>query len=185
VKVEGSQPVRRVKPRLPQPRKIFKNGDLPDGCQTGDAWRRAFIPTYLWWVSTQPDPWCVDEEKAIEAMQEIWDAIYDSKDKKDKKNKKDTKDDDTKIPYVITLNDAVSSVVNKPILFAFILFTAFHRLSNAPVTPGVVPLAHPRSTTLMLSLMRGKNLKPMKLDRNLPLKLSKIWDFCMKILIQR
>jgi hypothetical protein len=114
VKVENSpQLARRVKPRMPQPRKTFKNGDLPDGCQTGDVWRRAFIPTYLWWVATQPDPWCLDDEKAIEAMQDIWDAIYDTKDKKDKK------DDDTKIVYAITLNDAVFSIVNKVIFFMF------------------------------------------------------------------
>jgi hypothetical protein len=180
VKVENSpQLARRVKPRLPQPRKTFKNGDLPDGCLTGDVWRRAFIPTYLWWVATQPDPWCVDDEKAVEAMQNIWDTIYDTKDKKDKK------DDDTKIVYTITLNDAVFSIVNKPALFMFNLLTTFCRPSSEPVTPGVVLLAQRRSPSLMLSLIRMKNSKPMKLDRNSLLILSKIWDFCTKTLIRR
>jgi hypothetical protein len=164
---------------LPQPRKTFKNGDLPDGCPTGDVWRRAFIPTYLWWVATQPDPWCVDDKKAIEAMQNIWDTIYDMKDKKDKK------DDDAKIVYTITLNDAVFSVVNKSILFMFNLFTTFFRPSSKPVTPGVVPLAQLRLPSLTLSLMQMKNSKPMKLDRNSLLILLKIWDFHMKTLIWR
>lgn len=180
MKVENSpQLVRRVKPRLPQPRKTFKNGDLPDGCQTGDVWRRAFIPTYLWWVATQPDPWCLDDEKAIEAMQDIWDTIYDTKDKKDKK------DDDTKVVHVITLNDAVFSIVNKPTFFMFNLFTTFCRPSSESVTLGVAPLARLRLPSLTLSLMRMKNSKPMKLDRNSLLILSKIWDFCTKTLIRR
>ena len=106
MKVEDSpQLVRRGKPRMPL-RKTFKNGDLPDGCQTGDAWRHAFVPTYLWWVATRLDPWCLDDDEAIEAMQAIWDTIYDTK--------------DTKIVHVVTLNDAVCSIVNKPILFVFI-----------------------------------------------------------------
>ena len=180
MKVENSpQLVRCVKPRLPQPRKTFKNGDLPDGCQTGDVWRRAFIPTYLWWVATQPDPWCLDDEKAIEAMQDIWDTIYDTKDKNDKK------DDDTKVVHVITLNDAVFSIVNKPTFFMFNLFTTFCRPSSESVTLGVAPLAQPHLPLLTLSLMQMKNLKPMKLNRNTLLILSKFWDFCMKTLIWR
>jgi len=81
-------------------RKGFKNSDLPAGCQDNDKWRREFIPTYLWWVATQPDPWNVDDEKALEALQAIWDKIYGAK-----------------IPYVITLNDAVFSIVSELILF--------------------------------------------------------------------
>jgi hypothetical protein len=165
VKVENSpQLARRVKPRVPQPRKTFKNGDLPDGFQTGDVWRHTFIPTYLWWVVTQPDPWCLDDKKAIEAMQDIWDT----------KDKKDKKDDDTKIVYVITLNDAVFSIVNKPTLFMFNLFTTFRRPSSEPVTLGVVPLARRHLPLLTLSLMQMKNLKPMKLNRNSLLILSEI-----------
>jgi len=48
----------------------------------------------------------LDDDEAIEAMQAIWDTIYDTK--------------DTKIVHVVTLNDAVCSIVNKPILFVFI-----------------------------------------------------------------
>ena len=106
MKVEDSpQPMCRGKPHMPL-RKTFKNGDLPDGCQTSDAWHHAFIPTYLWWVVTWPDPRCLDDDEAIEAMQAIWDMIYDMK--------------DTKIAHVVTLNDAVFSIINKPILFVFI-----------------------------------------------------------------
>ena len=110
MKIEDSpQPMRR-KARTVQPssRKGFKNGDLPDGCQDNDTWRRAFIPTYLWWVATQPDPWNLDDELALEAMQDIWNKIYGAT-----------------ILYVITLNDAVFSIVSKHILFMFILLTIF------------------------------------------------------------
>ena len=41
-----------------------------------------------------------DDEKALEALQAIWDKIYGAK-----------------IPYVITLNDAVFSIVSELILF--------------------------------------------------------------------
>jgi hypothetical protein len=82
----------------PSSRKGFKNGDLPAGCQDNDTWRSTFIPTYLWWVATQPDPWNVDDEKALEALQAIWDKIYGPK-----------------IVYVIVLNDPVSSIVSKVI----------------------------------------------------------------------
>jgi hypothetical protein len=101
VKVEDSpQPVHR-KAHAPHPRRTFKNGDLPSGCRTNDAWRRAFIPTYLWWVATQEDPWALDDEKALDAMQTIWDVIY-------KKT----------VPYTITLNDPVF-FVSQPILSKF------------------------------------------------------------------
>ena len=92
----------RRKARAPQPRKIFKNGDLPSGCQTNDAWRHAFIPTYLRWVATQEDPWALDDEKALKAMQHVWDAIYEQK-----------------VKYTITLNDPVSSIVSQPIVSKF------------------------------------------------------------------
>jgi len=99
VKVEDSpQPVRR-KARAPQPRKTFKNGDLPSGCLTNDAWCRAFVPTYLRWAATQEDPWALDDEKALDAMQKIWNAIYNKT-----------------VPYTITLNDPVFSIVSRPIL---------------------------------------------------------------------
>jgi hypothetical protein len=105
VKIEDSpQPVRR-RAHAPQLRKAFKNGDLPSGCQTNDTWRRAFIPTYLWWVATQEDPWALDDEKALDAMQDIWNTIYD-------KN----------VTHTITLNDPVFAIVSHSYLFVFIYY---------------------------------------------------------------
>jgi hypothetical protein len=103
VKVEDSpQPMRR-KARAPQPRKTsFKNGDLPSGCQTSDAWRRAFIPTYLWWIANQEDPWVLNDEKALKAMQYIWTAIYEQR-----------------VDYTITVNGPVFSIVSQPTLSKF------------------------------------------------------------------
>jgi len=92
----------RRKARAPQARKIFKNGDLPSGCQTNDAWRRAFIPSYLRWAGVQEDSWTLNDEKALKAMQLIWNAIYEQK-----------------VQYTITLNDPVSSIVRQPIVSKF------------------------------------------------------------------
>jgi hypothetical protein len=95
--------------------KGFKNGDLPAGCQDNNTWHCDFIPTYLWWVATQPDPWNVDDEKALEALQAIWDKIYG-----------------VKIPYVITLNDAVFSIVSeqKKNFFLLLFLQAQQQASN-------------------------------------------------------
>jgi len=98
----------RRKARAPQLRKTFKNGDLPSGCQTNDTWRRAFIPTYLRWVATQGDPWALDDEKALKAMQDIWDAIYEQR-----------------VQYTITLNDPVSSIVSQPIVSKFYSYLCY------------------------------------------------------------
>ena len=156
---------------MPQPRKIFKNGNLPSGCQTNNTWCRAFIPTYLQWVATQEYPWALNDKKALDAMQHIWDVIYDQK-----------------VQYTITLNDPVSSIVSQPIVSNFIhIHTTDYscRPTNNPVTHGIMPLAHLDFQSSMLYLMQTMNSTPMRPNKISLWILSRTWDLCVKILIQR
>jgi hypothetical protein len=78
--------------------KKFVNSQLPMGCGTGNRWRRIFVPTYVAYVAGSKDPWFMDEDAAVVAMQHIWDKIF--------------VDVDTgSIPHVVQINEAVFSIV--------------------------------------------------------------------------
>ncbi|KAN0109444.1 hypothetical protein V8E52_009238 [Russula decolorans] len=55
-----------------------------------NRWRKRFIPTFLWYTAYQMDPWNLEEDAAVDAMQQIWNQIYGKA-----------------IPYQITTHDAV------------------------------------------------------------------------------
>ncbi|MGH7238924.1 MAG: hypothetical protein ACREHG_02540 [Candidatus Saccharimonadales bacterium] len=78
----------------------FINGDLPVGCEKGNAWRRNYIPTYITLVAASEDPWFVEDEHAVEQMQEAWDVIYLN----------GTTGDN--IPHTVELNQAVFCIVS-------------------------------------------------------------------------
>jgi hypothetical protein len=54
----------------------FINSDLPVGCDKGNKWRRAFVPTYISFVASHIDPWSVDDDEAVLAMQLSWNMVY-------------------------------------------------------------------------------------------------------------
>jgi len=54
----------------------YSNDDLPNGCQDGGVWRRNMVPTYAQFVASYEDPWVVQDDNAVAAMQVAWDAIY-------------------------------------------------------------------------------------------------------------
>jgi hypothetical protein len=58
-----------------------------------------FIPTYVNFVAAYKDPWFVNDEDALNAMQEVWDVVF--------LNRSSSED----IPHVIELNMAVFSIV--------------------------------------------------------------------------
>lgn len=65
------------RPRRKNGRKApLNNRDLPDGVHNKDRWHRKFIPTFLWWVAKQSDPWNLDDDEVVVALQLIWDVIY-------------------------------------------------------------------------------------------------------------
>jgi hypothetical protein len=81
VKVRASGP-ETTRPSTDRPRR--KNGqktapsnkDLPHGVHDKDHWHRKFIPTFLWWVAKHSDPWNLDDNDVVIALQQIWDVIY-------------------------------------------------------------------------------------------------------------
>ncbi|KAF8495461.1 hypothetical protein F5888DRAFT_1635530 [Russula emetica] len=75
--------------KAPQKKK-FRNEDLPRGCQDDNRWRGNFIPTFLWYAAYQVDPWNLEEDAAVDAMQQIWNQLYGKA-----------------IPYQIAPHDAV------------------------------------------------------------------------------
>jgi hypothetical protein len=57
------------------------------------------VTTLFWYVAYQQDPWNLDDDDAVIVMQQIWDALYGDA-----------------IPYNITIQDAVSTIVSASIL---------------------------------------------------------------------
>ena len=54
----------------------FTNRDLPQGSHNDNDWRGKFIPTYEKWLGTRNEPWIVDENENVAALQTIWNAVY-------------------------------------------------------------------------------------------------------------
>jgi hypothetical protein len=50
--------------------------DLPEGCAEDNRWRKTFIPTYIWFVAQQDDPWAVSDVAAKAGLQKIWNVVY-------------------------------------------------------------------------------------------------------------
>jgi hypothetical protein len=91
-----------------------------------NQFRRAFIPTYIAWVAEFPDPWRIESEQVVEAMNKIWAQIYGRK-----------------VPYEITTN---TDVYKKVCCLVFIkmasaLMLAIYRRNSVYVTLGTLPLA--------------------------------------------
>jgi hypothetical protein len=82
--------------RKPPANKKFVNKQLPAGCEKGNRWRRVFIPTYISYVAGYKDPWFVDDDDAVDAMQHIWDRVFSS----------------DGIVHVVEVNDSVFSIVS-------------------------------------------------------------------------
>jgi hypothetical protein len=97
--------------KAPQKKK-FRNEDLPRGCQDDNRWRGNFIPTFLWYAAYQNDPWNLEEDAAVNAMQRIWDTLYSKA-----------------IPYRIVPHDAVYIIVSSlAVVFSVIaLLTSFYQ----------------------------------------------------------
>lgn len=72
----------------------FSNKNLPNGVHDRDHWHKHFIPTFLWWVRKQPDPWNLADDDIVDALQQVWNVLY--------KN----------IPYKVKQRDAVFAVIS-------------------------------------------------------------------------
>jgi hypothetical protein len=77
----------------------FINSDLPVGCDKGNKWRRAFVPTYISFVASHIDPWSVDDDEAVSAMQLSWNMVYLHAPIR---------------PQVVQVNDAIFFIVGLP-----------------------------------------------------------------------
>ena len=95
--------------------KKFVNKQLPVGCERANKWCHVFIPTYVNYVAGYKDPWFVDDDDAINAMQHAWDHIFDS----------------DGIAHVVEVNDTVFSIVSAIYLFHMhtILLTMYRLIS--------------------------------------------------------
>jgi len=49
---------------------------LPNGVHIKDCWHLKFIPTFLWWVAKQLEPWNLDDNDVINSLRQIWDILY-------------------------------------------------------------------------------------------------------------
>ena len=100
VKIEDDVPAQQSNQQVG--RKKFVNGDLPEGCEKRNRWRRVFIPSYIHFIASYSDPWSMNDDDIIEAMQSTWDEVFvDSIDKYGEC-----------IPHVVEINEAVFSIVS-------------------------------------------------------------------------
>jgi hypothetical protein len=99
--VTAPAPKKTITSRAAQQAK-FKNDDLPLGCKP--KWRSVFVPTYMKFIATYNNPWAVDDDDAVNALQAIWNAIYGSK-----------------IPEEIDTKSAVFEIVRTLLIFELIL----------------------------------------------------------------
>jgi hypothetical protein len=91
----------------------FRNKDLPPECHIGNAWRRAFIPSYIRYVASLKNPWVINDDDAVGAMKLIWDVIYPT------------------LPYTITSKTSVFYIVSSPLgMWIFANAPGPHRLIN-------------------------------------------------------
>ena len=58
--------------------KKYTNSDLPSGAQDNGTWRQVFIPTYVQYLASRNsnDTWTINDDDAIQLMQQIWKFIY-------------------------------------------------------------------------------------------------------------
>jgi len=82
----------------------FSNNKLPKGCLEDDRWHRIVIPTFIWWVAHQKNPWEISEAEALVALQYIWSAAYGKV-----------------IPYMITLDNPVFKNASFFIIFLLLI----------------------------------------------------------------
>lgn len=72
MKLEGSPVQAKTQKTKPS---TFSNKQLPQECLENDLWRRAIIPTFIWWAAHQANPWEIKEADALAALQTIWNAL--------------------------------------------------------------------------------------------------------------
>jgi hypothetical protein len=88
-------------PHRSRKQKKFRNEDLPNGSQECGRWRKNFVTTLFWYVAYQPDPWNLDDNDTVIAMQQIWDSLYGKA-----------------VPYNVTVHDAVFTIVGALLLYS-------------------------------------------------------------------
>jgi hypothetical protein len=93
------------------------------GCAEDGRWRKIFVPTYIWFVAQQEDPWTVDDAVAKSAMQKIWQVVF-GKD----------------IPHKVTTDGPVFGVVSLPFHLRYLPDISVYRPNNESRMPGEVSL---------------------------------------------
>lgn len=52
------------------------NEDLPPGTLDNKQWLRIFMPTMIWYVSIQQNPWSMSDTELWDALQKVWTTVY-------------------------------------------------------------------------------------------------------------
>jgi hypothetical protein len=102
---------------------------LPEGSTENNRFRAVFITTYICWVAQYPDPWRIENEEAVNAMQKIWAAVYDKR-----------------IQFKVTTDSSVfKQVCHRFQWVAVIVAAAIFRQISGCATVGALLLAPQRS----------------------------------------
>lgn len=81
------------------------NNGLPVGAQDSNCWLHMVVPTMVWYLSIQDDPWTISDEDLRDTLQQVWDGVY-------KKTIRHTVINDTVFALVSTPTPPTRSVNN-------------------------------------------------------------------------
>jgi hypothetical protein len=96
VKVEDADSDSDDKVEVTKKRKVtaVTNSDLPAGAHDDNRFRHVYVPSNIWWMAFQPDPFKVERDPQVSFMRASWKVIYGNT-----------------VPHKVRVNDPVYQIV--------------------------------------------------------------------------
>jgi hypothetical protein len=91
--------------KKPKARTWFTNNDLPVGAHDDDRFRDAYVPSNIWWMAFQLDPFKPEKGPQLSFMRTCWKVIYGNT-----------------VPHKVRLHDAVFQLVGYQFRYRTALF---------------------------------------------------------------
>jgi hypothetical protein len=88
-----------------KPKKRVTNNDLPVGAHDDDRFRHAYVPSNIWWMAFQLDPFKPQVDAQVSFMKTSWKVIYGNT-----------------VPYKVRVNDPVFRLVSYQFKYPTALF---------------------------------------------------------------
>ena len=95
VKAEDDAQVHDMQKKEKASKSRARNGDLPEGAQDQERFRKTFIPTVIHQVASLPDPFRFPDKEFRQILQAVWTQVYGNN-----------------VPHKVEDNDVVYQVVH-------------------------------------------------------------------------